>query len=59
MRLATGLCPVPLGSYSTPPGSLAVIMGWREERERKGLGIIGRGRKEGREREEGMGRKGD
>ena len=37
MRLAAGLCPDPLGSYSAPPDSLDVIRG-REERvgNRKG-----------------------
>jgi len=44
MRLAAGLCPDPLGGYSAPPDSLAVIRG-----EREGLGI-GRGRREVRER---------
>jgi len=44
MRLAAGLCPDPLGSYSAPPDSLDVIRG-REERGRKGLGT-GRGREE-------------
>jgi len=43
MRLAAGLCPDPLGSYSAPPDSLDVIRG-REERGRKGLGT-GRGEK--------------
>jgi len=33
MRLAAGLCPDPLGSYSAPPDSLDVI---REERKGKG-----------------------
>jgi len=36
MRLAAGLCPDPLGGYSAPPDSLAVIRG-----EREGLGIGG------------------
>jgi len=45
MRLATGLRPDPLGSYSAPPDPLAVIRGG-EGREGKGRGRKGRGRKD-------------
>jgi len=36
MRLAAGLCPDPLGSYSAP---LALQRGGEERREREGLGM--------------------
>jgi len=52
MRLAAGLGPDPLGSYSAPTDSLAIIRG-AGGREGKGLGI-----ERGRKRREGVDVKG-
>jgi len=51
MRLAAGLRPDPLGSYSAPPDPLAVKRGGggRGGRGRKGLGRGRGGRGEGRD----------
>jgi len=46
MRLVAGFCPDPLGIYSAPPDSQAVIMGREKEGGgRKGLGIERGGRR--------------
>jgi len=54
MRLAAGLRPDPLGSYSAPPDSLAVVRGTegREGEERVG----NRGRKGEKEGGKGVGK---